>query len=190
MPQRLKRTGDRVFSGSFLSSSIHKALLYCPMIQAAYLILKKINCFLFMFCTCIVYTPTLLLLLFLPVHHSSLSDYTGLSHCLLLWFIPQPQNSSCCIKAVVFLTSLDYFLWLLFIRDLFIIVWYFVFLVSHTAAAAQAQAEERRSLAGTSPAPVTASAAKSHAKPGTSLNITSNLPMCFSFSSQVYLHMA
>ncbi|XP_034161508.2 ensconsin isoform X9 [Pangasianodon hypophthalmus] len=46
------------------------------------------------------------------------------------------------------------------------------------AAAAQAQAEERRSLAGSSPAPVTASAAKSHAKPvidGAALRIDDKL---------------
>ncbi|XP_058253084.1 MAP7 domain-containing protein 2 isoform X12 [Hemibagrus wyckioides] len=46
------------------------------------------------------------------------------------------------------------------------------------AAAAQAQAEERRSLAGTSPAPVTASATKSHTKPvidGAALRIDDKL---------------
>ncbi|XP_060783776.1 ensconsin isoform X1 [Neoarius graeffei] len=46
------------------------------------------------------------------------------------------------------------------------------------AAAAQAQAEERRSLAGSSPAPITASSAKSHAKPvidGAALRIDDKL---------------
>lgn len=67
---------------------------------------------------------------------------------------------------------------------------YFVFLVSSAAAAAQAQAEERRSLTSNSAAPGTAIAAKSHAKPGISLNNAGNVSLCFSFFSQGYLHVA
>lgn len=61
----------------------------------------------------------------------------------------------------------------------FILVWlitdvYAFCLLTFPAAAAQAQAEERRSLAGNSPAPTsTAATTKSHAKPGICLYMLS-----------------
>lgn len=63
-------------------------------------------------------------------------------------------------------------------------------LISHAAAAAQALAEERRSLAGSSPAPIATSAAKSQSKPGTRLNNTDNVPcVSVSLARAIYIRL-